>query len=60
MFKISDPKDVVYYVKDLTGSTDGSIDPLSPFSTRQEAVNYALGEMELEPGMFTIIEWEVE
>jgi len=60
MFKISDPKDVVYYVRDLTGTTDGSIDPLMPFSERQEAVNYAVGEMKLEPGMFTIIEWEVE
>ena len=60
MFKISDPKDVVYYIKDLTGSSDGLIDPLLPFSQHQEAVNYALGEMKLEAGMFTIIEWEVE
>ena len=60
MFKISDPKDVVYYVKDLTGSSDGSIDPLMPFSKQQEAVNFALGEMKLEPGQFTIIKWEVE
>ena len=60
MFKISDPKDVVYYVRDLTGSADGSIDPLLPFSTHKEAVNHALVEMELEPGQFTIIEWDVE
>ena len=60
MFKISDPKDVVYYIKDLTGSSDGSIDPLMPFSKQQEAVNFALGEMKLEPGQFTIIKWKVE
>ena len=60
MLRISDPKDIVYYIKDLTGSSDGSIDPLRPFSEHQEAVNHALVEMKLEPGQFTIVEWEVE
>ena len=60
MFKISDPKDVVYYVEVLSGSYDGLIDPLMPFSTIHDAVDYALGEMELEPEQFTIIKWEVE
>ena len=60
MLKISDPKDFVYYIKDLTGSSDGSIDPLMPFSEHREAVNYATTEMKLEPGQFTIIKWEVE
>jgi hypothetical protein len=60
MFKISDPKDKVYYIEDLTASADGLLDPMKPFSFWTEANDYARDIMKLEVDEYNIIEWIVE
>jgi hypothetical protein len=60
MFKISDPKDKVYYIEDLTSSADGSVDPLKPFSFWTEANDYARDVLKLDVDEYKIIEWEVD
>ena len=60
MFKISDPKDVVYYVEDLTVRADAAVDPLKPFVHWADANDYAIDVMGLQVDQFKIIEWEVD
>ena len=60
MYKISDPKDRVYYVEDLTVEAQGAIDPLRPFRFWSEANDYARDVMGLEVDQYNIIEWEVD
>jgi len=60
MMKISDKKDVVYYVSDQSVSADGSVDPMKPFKFWKDANDYALDVMQLDIDEYTIIEWEVD
>ena len=60
MLKITDPKDVVYYIEDLTVPAQGAIDPMRPFSSWRDAVDYAMDEMGLTVEQFKIIPWEVD
>ncbi len=60
MMKISEKKDVVYYVQELTKSGDGIVDPMQPFRHWCEANDYARDVLGLEVDEYTIIEWEVE
>jgi hypothetical protein len=60
MYKISDPKDVVYYVEDLTVPADAAVDPLRPFQFWAEANDYARDILGLEVDQYRIIEWEVD
>ena len=59
MLQISDKKDTVYYIQDLTVCADGVIDPMKPFAHWKDANDYALDMMKLEIDEFKIIEWEV-
>ena len=60
LYKISNPKDVVYYIEDLTVPADASIDPLKPFSHWTDANDYALDVLKLEVDEYNIIEWKVD
>jgi len=60
MYKITDPKDVVYYIEDLTVPAQGAIDPMRPFSSWSEATDYAMDEMGLTIEQFKIIPWKVD
>jgi hypothetical protein len=60
MLTISDPKDIVYYIEDLTVPAQGAIDPLRPFSSWDSAMDYAMDEMGLDIDQFKIISWEVD
>jgi len=60
MFKITDPKDCVYYIQLKSENSDGSIDPNMPFSNEDEAVEYALKTMGLSVFDFNIVKWEVD
>jgi len=59
-YKISDPKDCVYYIEDLTVQADAAVDPLRPFSNWKDANDYALDVMGLQVDQYKIIEWEVD
>lgn len=60
IMKISDPKDTVYYVEDLTVDADGTVDPLKPFRFWHDANDYARDVMKLEVDQYRIIEWKVD
>lgn len=60
MYKISDPKDSVYYVEDLTVPAQGAIDPLRPFRFWTEANDYARDVLNLKVEEYNIIEWKVD
>lgn len=60
MLQISEKKDTAYYVRDLTSSADGIVDPLKPFKYWTEANDYALDVMKLNSDEYAIIEWEVD
>ena len=60
MLTISDPKDIVYYIEDLTVPAQGAIDPMQPFSSWREAMDYAMDVMGLEIDQFIIVPWEVD
>jgi len=60
MYKITDPKDVVYYIEDLRVDAQGAIDPSRPFESVSAAVDYAMVDMGLKLEQFKIISWEVD
>ena len=60
MHKISDPKDIVYYIEDLTVPAQGAIDPMRPFPSWGAAIDYAMDDMGLTLEEFKIISWEVD
>ena len=60
MQTISDPKDKVYYIEDLTVDAEGAIDPMHPFRFWSEANDYARDVMKLQVEQYKIIEWQVD
>ena len=60
MYKISDPKDKVFYIEDRSFTADGVIDPHLCFSDEDEAVEYAIKTLKLSVLEFNIMEWTVD
>ena len=60
MYKISDPKDIVYYIEDRSLTVDGVIDPLLCFEDEDKAVEYAIKTLKLSVLEFNIMEWTVD
>ena len=60
MLQISDPRNAVYYIEDVTDPKCPVLDPMLPFSTEEEAVKYAIDVMDLSTLNFNIMKWNVE
>lgn len=60
MYKISDPKDKVYYIEDRSTDVDGIIDPHICFMNEDLAVEYATKQLCLSVLEFNIMEWTVD